>query len=199
MKILGINGSPRKNGNTRTIISCMLEGVQKAGGEAEYIHLPSYHIEGCIGCEKCRKEKRCAQFFDGMQLLYPKIEKADGIILGSPTYNYNMTPWMKAFIDRLYPYFDFSQQRPGPYSSRLSGKGKKALVFGVCEQIDPKEMGYTIVAMRDAIKVVGYEIFAELAFPAHFYPGSVAKDPSSREKAESAGKAFTASFQGTIA
>lgn len=53
----------------------MLEGVRKAGGEAEYIHLPSYHIEGCIGCEKCRKEKRCTQFFDGMQLLYPKIEK----------------------------------------------------------------------------------------------------------------------------
>jgi FMN-dependent NADH-azoreductase len=156
-------------------------------------------ISKAVSVARSAEKRNGALSFSTVCSCSPKIEKADGIILGSPTYNYNMTPWMKAFIDRLYPYFDFSQQRPGPYSSRLSGKGKKALVFGVCEQIDPKEMGYTIVAMRDAIKVVGYEIFAELAFPAHFYPGSVAKDPSSREKAESAGKAFTASFQGTIA
>ncbi len=194
MKILGINGSPRKGGNTRKIITSMLEGAGEAGSEVEYIHLPSYHIEGCIGCERCRKDKTCTQFLDGMHLLYPKIEKAEGIILGSPTYNYNMTPWMKAFIDRLYPFFDFGEQRPGPYSSRLSKKGKRALVFGVCEQIDPKEMGYTIVAMRDAIEAIGYTIHDEIAFTSLFYADSVVKNKKALVKAFNAGKNFAESF-----
>ncbi len=57
-----------------------------------YIHLHSLQINVCIGCEKCRKDKTCTQFNDDMNLLYPLLEEADGIILGSPTYNYTMTP-----------------------------------------------------------------------------------------------------------
>ncbi|MCF7945330.1 MAG: flavodoxin family protein [Spirochaetia bacterium] len=195
MKILGISGSPRKAGNTGSIISSMLKGAEQAGAETEYIQLYSHHIQGCIGCEKCRRDKTCTQFLDGMHLLYPKIEAAEGIILGSPTYNYNVTPWMKAFIDRLYPFFNFSKERPGPYSSRLAEKGKRALVFGVCEQIDPKEMGYTIVSMRDSIEALGYTIHDEMAFTAHFFANSIKKDSKEKNRAEIAGVKFVESLQ----
>lgn len=194
MHIIGFNASPRKAGNTAAIMREMLRGAQSAGASVEYIHLPSFHIEGCIGCERCRKDKTCTQFFDGMHLLYPKIEQADGIILGSPTYNYAMTPWMKAFIDRLYPFFDFTEPRPGPYTSRLADRGKRALVYGVCEQVDPKEVGYTIVTMRDAIEAVGYAIHDAIAFPAHFYANSVSKAPHDLQKAFDSGSGFAASF-----
>lgn len=194
MKILGINGSPRKNGNTSTIMKQMLQGATDGGAETVYIHLPLYHIQNCIGCEQCRKDKTCTQFQDGMHLIYPLIEEAEGIILGSPTYNYSMTPWMKTFLDRLYPVFDFGEQRPGPYSSRLANRGKKALVYGVCEQVDPKEMHHNLDCMYDAIRVIGYENYAKEAFTGHFEANSVRKDTSDFERARLLGENFARSF-----
>jgi multimeric flavodoxin WrbA len=129
-----------------------------------------------------------------MHLLYPLIEEADALILGSPTYNYNMTSQMKSFIDRLYPYFDFTEPRPGPYSSRLAGLAKKALIFAVCEQNDPGENGYTALAMRDAIEAVGYEIFDKLVFPSHFYANSASKSTEDLDRAYDAGLRLAESF-----
>ncbi|WP_422477324.1 flavodoxin family protein [Pleomorphochaeta sp. DL1XJH-081] len=196
MYIIGIIGSPRENGNTATIMDSISKGAKTQGAEVEVIHLESYHIEPCIGCERCRKDKTCTRFFDGMHLLYDKLDRADGIILGSPAYNYNMTPWMKSFIDRLYPFFDFSEPRPGPYTSRLANRGKGALIFGVCEQTDPKELGYTAVSMRDAIQAVGYSIFDTLAFANHFLPNSVTKHPEDRKRAYDAGVGFVSFLLG---
>ena len=193
MYIVGFNGSPRKNGNTTTIMKSMLAGAESAGGKTDYVHLPTYHIEGCIGCERCRKDKTCTQFRDGMHLLYDCIDRADGIILGSPTYNYGMTPWMKAFIDRLYPFFDFTEPRPGPYRSRLADRGKRALVFAVCEQVDEKEVGYTIVNMRDAIEALGYSVHESLAFANHFHANSVKEDERTQIRAYDTGHRFGSS------
>lgn len=194
MNILAVNGSPRRSGNTSTILRSMIEGAQQAGADAEYVHLKSYHIEGCIGCEQCRRDKTCTQFYDGMHLLYPKIEEAAGLILGSPTYNYNVTPWMKAFIDRFYPFFNFGKQRPGPYSSRLANRGKQAFVFTVCEQEDPKEAGYTVVSMRDACSALGYSIAGEHVFTSHFSASSVSHDQDDTRQAVEAGRLLATSL-----
>ncbi len=195
MKIVGFNGSPRKRGNTYTLMSEILRGAKEEGSDTQYIQLQSYHIEGCIGCEKCRTDKICTQFFDGMHLLYPLLEEADGIILGSPTYNYSMTPWMKCFIDRFYPFLDFTEQRPGPYSSRLGNRGKRALIFGVSEQVDPSEMHHNVDAMKDAIKAIGYEIEDTLYFSNHFKASSVFQSISSQVKAYEAGRLFVKSLK----
>jgi multimeric flavodoxin WrbA len=73
------------------------------------IQIKEYSIEPCIGCEGCRKAGTCIKFHDGMGLLCPEIEESKALILGSPTYNYNVTDPMKAFIDRLYPYYNFTK------------------------------------------------------------------------------------------
>jgi len=86
-----------------------------------------------------------------------------------------MTSWMKCFIDRLYPYFDFTDQRLGSYTSRLSPLGKKALIIGVCEQVEEKEMQYNIPLMADANRVVRYEIADTLYFKGHFKATSVSR------------------------
>ena len=140
VKILGVSGSPRKGGNTEILLDNFLKGAESAGAETKKVHLREYSIESCIGCEACRKAGTCIRFHDGMELLYPEIEEAKGLILGSPTYNYNVTAPMKAFIDRLYPYYNFTDERPGPYSSKLGDQGRKVLVFTVCEQEKLEEM-----------------------------------------------------------
>ena len=125
-----------------------------------------------------------------MHLLYPKIEAADGIILGSPTYNYNITPEMKAFIDRLYPYYRFSDERPGPYSSFFQGLGRKALVFSVAEQAKDSERGFAIEAMQRPLEALGFAV--EETFPAegYFVKNAVAGDSAVQEKAREAGRRF---------
>ncbi len=190
MYILGVAGSPRSNGNTHHLMKEILRSAEAEGAAAECIQLSDYTINGCIGCEKCRRDKTCTRFYDGMHLLYDKIEKADGLVLASPTYNYNMTPLMKAFIDRLYPYYNFTDKRPGPYSSRLAVKGAKALVFGVCEQKDPKESGYNVVSMADAIEALGFKVFRQTVFPLLFAADAARKDDHSMALAAELGKLF---------
>ena len=126
--ILGIGGSPRKHGNSDVLLTRILQGARKEKIATEQIHLCDYNFEPCIGCEKCRKTKVCKGLNDGMQLLYPKIVTSRGLVLVSPTHNYNVTAWMKAFIDRLYCFYIFNDSRPRGWSSRLAGQGRKAAV-----------------------------------------------------------------------
>ncbi len=195
MKTLLISGSPRKGGNTETILSKIAEGLEASGIRTELISLGSYTIKPCIGCEQCRRDKICTQFFDGMHLLYEKIDESEGLVVGSPTYNYNITPLMKAFIDRMYPYFNFTNPRPGPYSSRLANQGRKMVTVGVCEQNEASEMGFTIPAMSDPLRVLGYEVVAEFPVTGHFTKYSVRGDSSVLEKAVEVGTLLAQKLQ----
>jgi multimeric flavodoxin WrbA len=97
-----------------------------------------------------------------MSLLYPRIYASGGLALVSPTHNYNLTAWMKAFIDRLYCFYVFDNNRPRRWSSRLAGQGRKAVLAAVCEQINKSDMGFTLEAMRRPLEALGYEIIGEL-------------------------------------
>jgi multimeric flavodoxin WrbA len=102
MKVLGISGSARKDGNTAIIIQRVFTELEKEGIETELIQLAGKKIRGCTACLKCRenKDNRCSVNNDSFNKFYEKLLAADGIILGSPTYFADMTPEMKAFIDR---------------------------------------------------------------------------------------------------
>lgn len=188
VKILGVSGSPRKGGNTDILLDNFLKGAESAGAETKKVLLMEYSIESCIGCEACRKAGTCTRFHDGMELLYPEIEEAKGLILGSPTYNYNVTAPMKAFIDRLYPYYNFTDERPGPYSSKLGDQGRKALVFTVCEQVIPEEMGFTLEALGMPLEALGYEVVEKFLAMKCFAKGAVLKNEELLEKAFESGK-----------
>ena len=190
MKVIGVSGSPRTGGNTDTLLRELLVGASSEGAETEKIHLRDYAIHPCTGCERCRKDLTCTRFMDGMHLLYPKIEVADGIIFGSPTYNYNITPEMKAFIDRLYPYYRFSAERPGPYSSFFEGRGRKALVFSVAEQKKPEERGFAIEAMQRPLEALGFTVTDTLPAEGYFEKRAVAGDAAVQEQARDAGRRF---------
>ncbi|MBP1908337.1 flavodoxin family protein [Methanolobus bombayensis] len=195
VKILGVSGSPRKNGNTDVLLDSFLRGAESEGADTKKIHLKEYSIESCIGCEACRKDGTCTRFHDGMELLYPEIEECKGIILGSPVYNYNVTAEMKTFIDRLYPFYVFTEQRPGPYSSKLEDQGRKALIFTVCEQVKAEEMGFALEALGMPLEALGYEIFDKFEATGYFSKGEVLKDESILKKAFEAGKNLAISLR----
>ena len=101
MRVLGISGSPRVNGNTDILVSEALEGAKQAGAEIEFIGLAGKDIKGCNACPECGKGGLCT-IDDDMQGLYPKLAAADGIIIGSPIYFGMIAAQTKALIDRTY-------------------------------------------------------------------------------------------------
>ncbi len=102
MKVLAINGSARKNGNTAQMIGYLFEELQREGIETEMIQLAGEHPHGCIACYQCFKKKngRCIVDIDCINSCIEKMLAADAIVLASPTYFADITAEMKALIDR---------------------------------------------------------------------------------------------------
>ena len=101
MKVVAFNGSPRKDGNTATLLRVALLELESQGIETELVHLKG-PLSGCIACFKCHEKKdgKCALDKDIINECIEKMAEADGIILGSPTYFSDLTPELKALIDR---------------------------------------------------------------------------------------------------
>jgi len=182
-QVLGVGGSPRKNGNSDILLKQVLRGVGQENIGCTAVQLRDMHFQGCIGCEKCRKDKICTGLIDGMSLLYRQIIAAKGLVLVCPTHNFNVTAWMKAFIDRLYCFYNFENTRPRAWSSQLAGQGRKALLVAVCEQETKKDMGFTLEAMRAPMEALGYQVIAEQAIFRIFDRGKVKEDTASLENA----------------
>lgn len=102
MKVVAFNGSPRKDGNTATLIRHVLDELEREGTETETVHIGGKSIHGCTACGKCfeNKDKKCVIDKDIVNDCIEKMLEADGIILASPTYFADLTPELKALIDR---------------------------------------------------------------------------------------------------
>jgi len=186
--VLIIGASPRKNGNSDKIITHFSNGVKSAGCSFEIIQLRDLTMSPCVGCERCRKDKICTRFDDDMSPIYKKIVKSKGIFMVSPVHHYNVTAWMKAFIDRLYCFYNFEDVRPSPWSSRLENMGKKAVVAAISEQKTIEDMGFTINAMQKPLKDLGFEVIHTLPFLGVFSKGKISENQSYLEETEKYGK-----------
>ncbi len=102
MKVVAFNGSPRREGNTATLIRYVLSELEKEGIETETMHVGGKSIHGCTACGKCfeNKDRKCVIDKDIVNDCIEKMLEADGIILASPTYFADLTPELKALIDR---------------------------------------------------------------------------------------------------
>lgn len=194
-RILGICGSPRKKGNSDILLGHMLKGAGAEGAATAKSFLRDYEYRPCIGCERCRATGECSRFHDGMQLLYPEVSACKGLVLVSPVHNYNITAWMKAFIDRLYCYYNFTKERPGKWSSKLAGQGRKAVIAAVAEQNEISEMRLTLDAMRLPLEALGYDVIAEFPVPGIFDKGKVAQYSETLQKAEKLGTELVLSMK----
>jgi len=102
MKVVAFNGSARKDGNTADLLRIVLGRLEKKKIKTELVQLAGKKIQGCIACYKCvkNKDRRCVVKKDMLNECIEKMEKADGILLGSPTYFADVSSNMKSLIDR---------------------------------------------------------------------------------------------------
>lgn len=104
MKVIAINGSPRKNGNTNQALKIMADELEQQGIEVEIIQIGHLNIHGCIHCGYCwtSEGNHCVFKDDIVNETAKKMREADGFILGSPTYYAGIAGTMKAFLDRVF-------------------------------------------------------------------------------------------------
>jgi multimeric flavodoxin WrbA len=152
MKVVGINGSPRKGGNTSILVNTVLAELEKNGIETEFVQLGGKKIQGCKACFKCWKNKdgRCAVDNDVFNECMGKMAEADGIVLGSPTYFADVSAEMKALIDRA------------GFVSMANGRSFK------------RKVGAAVVAVRRAGSIHVFDTINHLFFISEMIvPGSI--------------------------
>ncbi|MDO4556286.1 MAG: flavodoxin family protein [Lachnospiraceae bacterium] len=123
MKAIAINGSPRRNKNTATLLDAALKGAASKGADEEMIHLYDLQYKGCNSCFACKRKEHtgngCAMR-DELSEVLAKVENADVLILGSPIYYMNITSGMTAFLERLiFPTMIYSREIPTVFSHKL--------------------------------------------------------------------------------
>ncbi|MBR8538001.1 flavodoxin family protein [Carboxylicivirga sediminis] len=103
MKVLAINGSPHKKGNTYLALTIVCEQLNKEGIETEIIAIGHKKIQGCTACNACAKslDERCI-IDDGVNELIQQMKAADGILFGAPVHYADIGGTMKAFLDRAF-------------------------------------------------------------------------------------------------
>lgn len=146
MRILAINGSPRKDGNTAKLLKEITK--DHVDVDLDYFDLNDLKIKDCQGCYFCKKNDACA-IKDDMQRLYKKIREADALVLGAPVYFGVETANTRAFIDRLYALLAFGDG-PGTYIPRIKGN-KLAISFVSCGTGKGKEVYANIKDRQFAI------------------------------------------------
>lgn len=186
MKLLAINGSRRKKGNTAYLIQSILAPAKKTGVQAESIFLGDYDIAACTGCEGCRSSWQCV-IKDNFAQLIQKIDEADGIVLASPTYWYSVTSDMKRFIDRCYSLIQFPVSRK-EWIGKYQDTGKACVTAAICEQPEESALGNTLSLLTDFSSDIGLNVSDSLKALGFFEAGSIKADHGLLQKAEKAGQ-----------
>lgn len=134
MRVVALNGSPRKKGNTYTLLQAVTSVLDDEGIATETIQLGGRQVRGCSACGKCfeNRDRRCI-VDDDLNGMLERVFNADGIIIGSPTYFSNVSAEVKAFIDRT----GFISMANGKILRRKVGAGVVAVRrAGACNVFD---------------------------------------------------------------
>ena len=123
MKLLAVNGSPRKNWNTHILLEKCLEGARDTGAETELVNLYDLNFKGCTSCFACKRKgitlSKCAMN-DDLAPILQKVCECDALALGSPVYFGTVTGEMRSFLERLlFPYSSY-EGKPSSFGKKIN-------------------------------------------------------------------------------
>jgi multimeric flavodoxin WrbA len=179
MKVLGIIGSPRKGGNTETLINSVLSGAAEQGAETSVFYLNDLNIKGCQACLYCKTHAKCA-IEDDMQPIYEAFLEADGLAIGTPIYMWQMTAQTKLFLDRLYAF------RGNKYADTFADK-KMVLAF-VQGAPDVSQFSSYIEHTTNLFKFAELNVLDTLVAAGLNKPGAVRELPEMMSQAKELGR-----------
>jgi multimeric flavodoxin WrbA len=188
-KILGLAGSPRKNGNTDTLLITLLDAAKKEGAETEKIYLIDHKVQPCLVCEICHQEGRkpCAQE-DDFNKIADKMIAADVIVIASPVHWITVSSPTKLLMDRGYSLINQSFKEVLSLGNSVL-KGKVGAIIVCCNSTDTKTYGEPVANTIDLFyKFMGIELVEKIVTSAGFIEGEVAKNEVAMNQATELGK-----------
>jgi len=197
IKVIAINGSPRKKWNTATLLEKALEGAVSEGAETELIHLYDLNFKGCTSCFACKLKGgksygKCAMN-DELTPVLEKLKDADAVILGSPIYLGNSTGEMRSFMERyIFPYLVYSANPRSLYP--------KNIPVGYIYTMGMREENFDIFGLRKIIglnemvatRIFGYSesLYSTDTYQFEDYSKYVADNVDPEEKAKRRAEVF---------
>ena len=163
MKILIINGSPRKKGLISQMLGIMQQEAEQRGDEVQTVYTNDLHIKPCLGCMACRTKEKCVLAEDDSLPVLHLMQEADAIIMGAPCYWGNIPGQMKLLFDRIV----YGMMRDTPRFPEPLMKGKKCILVSTCTTPWPwniwfKQSRGAIRAMREICRYSGFKIIATI-------------------------------------
>ena len=140
MYVLMLNGSPRKGGNTSVALGEMEKVFQAEGVETELIQVRNKDIRGCVACMSCAQQGKCV-FDDIVNELAPKLERCDGLVVGSPVYYASANATLVALLTRLF------YSTPFPKTMKVGASVVVARRGGLSATFDELNKFFTISGM----------------------------------------------------
>lgn len=185
MRVLGIAGSPRKNGNTDMLLAEFMRGAESRGAESKTIFLRELKYSTCIHCDGCLKDGNCV-IKDEMQQIYPEMEKADIIVMASPIQFMGITAPMKAMIDRCQALWarKYVLKIPPLGDRRL----RKGFFISVGGRRIPDLFEPSLIMMKTFYRIIDVYYAGELVFKGIDEKGAVVSHPDALKQAFAAGQ-----------
>jgi multimeric flavodoxin WrbA len=185
-KVLGILGSPCKDGNTAILLDAVLEGARDAGAKVERIDIRDLRIDACDGCRNCDGTGTCSRTGDDMGVVYKKIREADALVLASPIFFMGVTAQLKALIDRCQCFWieRFVLGRR-PYEGKRHPKG---LFVSAAGSQKPEVFDPAIHCVKALFIALDYSYAGEILLPNTDSPDIATRRKPIAQRAREAGK-----------
>lgn len=163
MRILIINGSPRKKGLISQMLDMMRAEAEQRGDRVETVITNQLNVKPCCGCMCCRSKWKCVMSTDDSQQVLQQLEQADAVIMGAPCYWGNIPGQMKLLFDRMV----YGMMRDTPRFPQPLMKGKKCILLSTCTTPWPWNIWFNqshgaIRAMREIARYAGFDIVATI-------------------------------------
>ncbi len=181
-RVLGIAGSPRRKGNTETLLDQFLGGAESAGASVEKIALARFDIAGCIACDGCWNDGRCI-VRDDFQAVNDKLVAADVIVLAAPLFFWNLPAQAKALVDRGQCQWARKYKVEAPLAATLAGRTRRRGVFVCVGGEAQPEFDGAIRTVRGLFGVYEADYWGELLFGSADARGEILKHPTALQEA----------------
>ncbi len=173
-RVMGIVGSPRRGGNTETLVDEVLRGAEEAGGLTEKVILNELEIAPCQACDACGKTGQCVQQ-DDMPALLEQMQRSQVWVLGTPVYWWGPTAQFKAFLDRWYGV------------GRATFAGRR-VILTIPLGGGASYARHAVGILTDVVDYLGIELVATVLAPGAHGPGAVRGHADVLAKARRAGR-----------
>ena len=190
--LLAIAPSPRKGGNSETLLKEFCRAAEDAGWNVDLVRVNEMNFKACQACDACAKDGQCI-VKDEMQDVYPKFISADALVLGSPVTFGSMNAQLKMFVDRFQCWWNAKYNLEKPFVKEEENKKGFFICVGALKRKRYCENAEEIIKVF--FHNINYKLAGSLAFRGYDEKGAIQQDPDALAQVYQAGKDFIAEVE----